>query len=380
MSRGLYISGAAHGALLLYLLLGGVFRPEPPDMQVADVTVLSEEDFAALSRPAEVEAETPLDPVPVPTPAPEPEPVPEPTPAQEPEPAPEPTPAPEPIPEPQPQLDPEPIPQPEPPAPDPLPTPEPPTPEPPAAVIPNAPISSVRPKPRPAPRVAPDPVAPPEPDAVIADEVQQAADPDAESPDVAEEAREQTAPEETTTEIVTEAEEPAAARAPSSSMRPKSRPQQLTRAEPAQTAQPDPEPEAPQSAADDAIAAALAEALAGGTPEPAAPNGPPMTGGERDAFRIAVQKCWQVDVGSQAANVTVTVGFELGQDGKVVNGTVRMIGADGGNASATETAFQAARRAVLRCQLPNGYDLPADKYDQWKQVEMTFNPQDMRLR
>ena len=44
-----------------------------------------------------------------------------------------------------------------------------------------------------------------------------------------------------------------------------------------------------------------------------------------------------------------------------------------------ELAFQAARRAILRCQ-ETGYSLPPDKYEQWKTIEMTFNPEQMRLR
>ena len=49
------------------------------------------------------------------------------------------------------------------------------------------------------------------------------------------------------------------------------------------------------------------------------------------------------------------------------------------SAAAVQTAFQAARRAVLRCE-KGGYDLPAEKYEQWKEIEMTFNPDQMRLR
>ena len=103
-----------------------------------------------------------------------------------------------------------------------------------------------------------------------------------------------------------------------------------------------------------------------------------MTGSERDAFRVAVSSCWNVDVGSEAANVTVTVGFELGRDGKV-QGDVRQIGGSGGSDAAISTAYNAARRAILRCQR-EGFQLPADKYDQWQSVEMTFDPNGMRLR
>jgi hypothetical protein len=74
----------------------------------------------------------------------------------------------------------------------------------------------------------------------------------------------------------------------------------------------------------------------------------------------------------------VTVGFSLGQDGLVI-GDVRMVSASGGNDAQTSTAFQAARRAILRCQ-SSGYKLPPEKYDQWQNVEITFDPSGMRLR
>ena len=103
-----------------------------------------------------------------------------------------------------------------------------------------------------------------------------------------------------------------------------------------------------------------------------------MTSGEKEGLRVAVQRCWVVDVGSQAANVTVTVAMQMDQSGRV-SGDIRLIGSEGSPASAVDTAFQAARRAILRCQ-GDGYDLPAEKYAQWREIEMTFNPDGMRVR
>ncbi|WP_240705233.1 cell envelope biogenesis protein TolA [Pacificoceanicola onchidii] len=376
MTKGQSISAGAHGLLLLWLMVGGVFDADPPDMQVADVSVLSEAEFAALTQPS---APPSPDPEPEPEPAPEPTPAPEPEPEPAPEPTPpepEPTPEPEPLPEPDPAPQPAPVPTPiEPPAPDPDPVPAP-TPAPPPVF---APEQSVRPVPRPAPRVAPESVAPPEPDTTVAEEVQQAADPDAENPDQVEDAQEATAPEEAATEIVTEAEEPAHSVAPTASLRPKTRPANVRPSvpeQPVETARPEPVPDEADTA--DAVTAALAEALSGGT-EPDAPSGPPMTRGEREGLRLAVQECWVVDVGSQAANVTVTLAMEMGRDGRVISGSIDMIGASGGSGAAVDTAFQAARRAVLRCQ-KDGYDLPTEKYEQWRKIEMTFNPAQMRLR
>ena len=59
--------------------------------------------------------------------------------------------------------------------------------------------------------------------------------------------------------------------------------------------------------------------------------------------------------------------------------TIRMIGATGGTGAGVQTAFLAARRAAILCQ-GNGYDLPPEKYPHWKDIEMTFNPDSMRLR
>ena len=180
-----------------------------------------------------------------------------------------------------------------------------------------------------------------------------------------------TAPEEAATEIVTEAEKPASS-AMASSRRPVSRSPR-----PAPTPAPEPDaPADPTKGINDALAG-LADEPA--QPAPNVPTGPPLTGSEKDGFRIAVRQCWVVAVGSQAANVTVTVGFSLDPNGVVVPGSLKMLGSEGGDGTAAKTAFEAARRAVLRCQ-KGGYDLPSEKYAQWRDVEMTFNPKDMRIK
>lgn len=373
MHTGHYISGGAHGLLILWALFGGMFRGDPPQVEVAEVSVISEAQFAAMMQPQaspptvaepaalpvpEIEDTAPETPVEDTQPVARPEPV-------EPEVA-EPDPVPQPVlPEPEPEAEVvEELPRP--PAPDPVPEVE-------------APEVAVRPIPRPAPRVAAEAVPEPDPEAEVAPEVQEKVEQSDQAEPTDAEEQQATAPEATATEIVTEAEEPA--RAPTASVRPQTRP---SRPAPAQTAAaPDPEsqpaqPEAPEApdATAAAIAGALEEALSGAASGTA--EGPPLTQGERDGFRIAVQDCWFVDVGSQAANVTVTVGFDLERSGRV-SGAIRMIAADGGDARAIETAFQSARRAILRCQ-GDGYALPPEKFDQWKSVEMTFNPESMRIR
>ncbi|EKE44448.1 putative TolA protein [Oceaniovalibus guishaninsula JLT2003] len=382
MNPGTVISGLGHLLLIAFVLFGGLFtRASMPPPQVAQVTILSETEFAALTRPVEGEQTPPMtDPV---------APVPPVEMPDTPEPPAEQAPPVEQAPPPRPEAEAEP-PQDVPTPPDPLPaeTELPETPEPmanpdTAEDLPVAPVAI----PRPADRVSSEPTPPAPPEAETAPDIVEttAPEPDAAAPEAV--ADTPAAPEETTTEIVTEAEEPARAedgpRAPVVSQRPRPKP-----APPVRQAAVQPEtPEAPVTpaqtteAASENVRDAVQDALAG--LEEAAPTigpaaGPPLSAGEKDAMRVAVQRCWVVDVGSEAAGVTVTVGFEMTPDGRVVGSSLRELDNDGAGAAA-KTAYEAARRAILRCQ-DDGYDLPVDKYEHWRNVEIVFNPGNMRLR
>ncbi|TDL76337.1 cell envelope biogenesis protein TolA [Palleronia sediminis] len=368
MDTAFIISASAHAALIALLMLGGLFEREPlPAPSVADVTVLSEEEFAALTRPE----------IGDPAPEPEVEPEPEPEPAAEPEPEPEPEPTPEPTPEPEPAPEPEPESEP---TPEPMPEPEPAPSE--APDLPIAPSDS----PRAAPRVSSVPEAPAPPEAETAETRTDAVDPDptAEAPDPVE-PEAPAAPPETATEIVTEDADPGttvAGAAPSTSARPRTRP-----------ARPTPPVETPQTpartaeAASDNVQSAVNDTLSGLQDMAetgaalGAPAGPPLSFGEKEAFRLAVRRCWQVDTGSESANVTVSIRFEMTPDGRVVGDSLRQTAASGGSDAAIRSAFERGRRAILRCQNENGgYQLPQDKYAHWREVEVTFNPTDMRMR
>jgi len=111
-----------------------------------------------------------------------------------------------------------------------------------------------------------------------------------------------------------------------------------------------------------------------------APSGPPLTSGEKDGLRLAVQKCWNVgSLSSDAMRVTVTVGVSLGRDGKILAGSVHMISSTDATNAASNQAYEAARRAIIRCGA-KGFDLPVEKYDHWRDIEMTFNPEKMRIK
>ncbi|MEQ6248653.1 energy transducer TonB [Sulfitobacter sp. HNIBRBA3233] len=358
---GNIVSGVGHVGLIGWIMFGGWFSSRPEPVEFQEVAVISGAEFAAMmdarQQPQEI-AETPTPAAPeVTEDAPEVDVAPQ-EPVTPPPPPAEEAAVPEPVEEPVPQVS-EAAPE---------------LPEPPAEVtVKDAPVDDT-PVERPADVVRPEPAPAPEPDVAEAPEPQEAAVPE-ETGETVEEPREAAQTPEASDRIVTEAAEPPAA-SPTASPRPPARRPEPPR--PVQAAE-TPAPAAPQedtSAVDDAaVQAALEAAMSSAQTE--VPTGPPMSSGERDALRLAVQNCWNVDTGARWP--TVTVAMSMTQDGKVVQSSLRMVASEGGDSALANAAFGAARRAILICQR-EGYPLPPEKYGQWQEIEMTFNPERMRIR
>ncbi|MEL6375898.1 MAG: energy transducer TonB [Pseudomonadota bacterium] len=366
MNAGQIISGTAHVGLLAAAIFGGAFKAEPLPFEVTEVTAISSEEFALLVAPdQEPDALANID-TPEPPEAGQSPDVPvsvEETPPETAQPEVNEATQPDPIPEveelgPPPQAevsDEAPVLQP---------------PEEDVAVL--LPETSPQPAPQEAPRVAPQPIAQPEPDVRIDDVDQQAGEPD-EQAEQSEPETEETAQEEASDRIVTEAEKLEAA-APERSVRPKTRPTRAAEAPETQTAQ-------KSQADDDAVQAALQQALgANDGPADSKPSGPPLTAGEKDGLRVAVQSCWNVgSLSSDALATTVIVSVSMAEDGKPVTSTIKLLDSSGGSGSSVKQAFDAARRAIIRCG-SKGFDLPIEKYAAWREIEMTFNPERMRIK
>ncbi|MFK7945729.1 MAG: energy transducer TonB [Paracoccaceae bacterium] len=363
MHTGHYISGAAHLALLGWMAFGDVFAAEPLPFQATDVSVISSAEFEALnagtvppqsvtevaqpsapeisqdvpevSNPADTQTE--LD-QPAPTEEPDSETPPDvseilPLPRAD-------------VSDQAPVLD-----QPE------------------ADIAVLVPDVADTPVPQAAERVAPEAVQPPDPEAAPDPVEQEAVSPDAEGESTQEPA-EATAPEAAATEIVTEAEKPA--RTMERSLRPPARRPQV----PVPAAAPAPQDES----TDDAVNSALQEALSAPEQAPTVPQGPPLSAGEKEALRVAVSNCWNVgSLSTDALGTTVVVEVSMTQDGKPITGSIRLASSSGGSEAAARQAFEAARRAIIRCG-SRGFELPVEKYGQWKDIEMTFNPERMRVK
>ncbi len=365
---GHYISGAGHLALIGWLLLGDVFSADPLPFDVTQAAMVSVQDYEALVQAARA---------PRPAPAPEqPEapaatPVPEaPAPVQDAA-APQATPdaAPAPANETAPQVPEQALP-PQAEAQDQI--ADLPTPDPIAEAADLAPQLSARPVPRAAERIAPEPVAPPPPEALPDPQRQDAitVDQSGERPQDPQDPQEATAPPEAASRIVTEADTPSGA--PRQSLRPPLRPVAPSQA----VARPAP---ASDPAPSDPVAQALAEALAAPAPAPGA-SGPPLSAAEKEGLRVAVSNCWNVgSLSSEALRTTVVVRVALDAEARPIASTITLASSDGGSQTAARQAFEAARRAIIRCGA-KGFGLPSEKYSQWQDIEMTFNPERMRVK
>ena len=93
-----------------------------------------------------------------------------------------------------------------------------------------------------------------------------------------------------------------------------------------------------------------------------------------------MQRCWNVgSLSSEALATTVVVSVPMFENGKPDTGGIRMLNHSGGSAAAAQQAYEAARRAIIRCG-NDGFNLPPEKFEQWRDIEMTFNPERMRIK
>ena len=101
----------------------------------------------------------------------------------------------------------------------------------------------------------------------------------------------------------------------------------------------------------------------------------PMTMSEKDRLKQHIQTCWNVDPGAVGADdLKVAIKFYLNQDG-TLNGPPRIVKNGAYKSEAHRAAAESALRAVLRC---GPYTmLPAEKYDEWRESTVNFDPKDM---
>lgn len=252
----------------------------------------------------------------------------------------------------------------------------------------DAPPPSPEPTPKPAEQPKPEPVKQPEPKPTPAPATEVKPQP---------EPKQEVKPDPVAEAITAESPDAEAVKLPDTAPSPASKPQpQPPQAQTAKT--PDrKEPEKPvkQAAAatpksdeksfnSDEISALLNKEKASGggakrSTEQAALGGNKDTGGsklsqnEMDALRGRLAGCWNIPAGVDNAELLkVTVKFQLDRSG-MLQGRPEVL-SGGASSGAGRIAAEFAVRAVQKCE---PFNLPADKYDNWAEVVVNFDPSEM---
>jgi hypothetical protein len=389
MRTGTAISAAGHATVIALALFGmpWLSKPDTPPIRVTDVSFVSEEDFEAAQAAAEEAERIPDAPPARPAPS-QPEVLPEPVPppmAERPAPEPAPEPAPDPAevaslapsfnadapltqaPDGVTLAPPAPLSAVTPPRPRPVErvmaeAPSEPEPAPPAAE--PAPVVEPEPEPAPAPQVEPAPVveAPPAPAGQVAAAAPPRARPAALDRPVA-------------PERVAAAEPEPERPEPQRPARPAAERPATPRPEPQRPATPRPQATPATPATRPSTTPATPASPASGSPATSLPVGPPMTGAEKEGLKLAVQRCWNVPAGLRdAQQLKVTLGAELTAQGEIIASSIRLVEPSSPPDGRFQQAYEAGRRALLRC---GPYTLPREKYAQWRNIEVVFNPEGM---
>lgn len=95
----------------------------------------------------------------------------------------------------------------------------------------------------------------------------------------------------------------------------------------------------------------------------------PLSYSEIDNIRNAITSCWK----PPKLAIKVTLALELYRDGTVNISSIRLVSASKASKNDTYRAFNFARRAIIQCQ-KNGFNLPKDKYEMWRSLEIVFDP------
>lgn len=105
--------------------------------------------------------------------------------------------------------------------------------------------------------------------------------------------------------------------------------------------------------------------------------GLPLSMSEKDAIRSQIAKCWNVPAGAKDAHeLIVVLRVQLEQDGTVTNVE---LASSSKSRYASDTFFRAAADSALRAvrQCSPLENLPPDKYQTWRDIELTFDPKEM---
>ena len=110
---------------------------------------------------------------------------------------------------------------------------------------------------------------------------------------------------------------------------------------------------------------------------PNAPIGSQVSTSEMDLLREQIERCWNPPAGAKdAKDLRVEIHIDVASDGTILDSSIVDMGR-----YASDPYFRAAadsaRRATLQDQCKK-LQVPLDKYDQWRSINLFFDPKDIQ--
>jgi hypothetical protein len=103
----------------------------------------------------------------------------------------------------------------------------------------------------------------------------------------------------------------------------------------------------------------------------------PLSLSEKDAIKGQISKCWNVPAGAKdAQDLIIVLRAQYQKDGSLINVAL----ADKSKSRyASDSFFRAAADSAIRAvrMCTPLHNLPPDKYETWRDMEMTFDPKEM---
>ncbi|MDG2295943.1 MAG: hypothetical protein P8L41_09715 [Paracoccaceae bacterium] len=116
--------------------------------------------------------------------------------------------------------------------------------------------------------------------------------------------------------------------------------------------------------AEEAIKQALGEL------DEAIPNSPPLTMNEVEVLVAQVKKCLKP---ATKYSASIVVNIKMNNDGTVKRDSVRLLGSfEEKDKLLINKVFDEAKFALFKCE-NDGYNLPLEKYEHWKEIEIHFD-------
>lgn len=110
--------------------------------------------------------------------------------------------------------------------------------------------------------------------------------------------------------------------------------------------------------------------------QPKAPLGSQLTASELDLVREQIARCWNINAGARdAKDLVVEIRASVQPDGTVTQATI--VDQNRMNDPVWRAAAESARRAFFNPQC-TPLKLPPDKYDTWKDLDVSFSPKDIQ--